>query len=556
MSNRAIVFAYTLSVFFSFFAHAQLRQSQVDMPQMSSGSGQELRRANESTVKSDEMLIPALKSLSIASDAANAAQLVRKDHQGIFCVGFSAQQVERLKNLLQRWMNQPVSLDSLDLMAREAEKTAAPHKESLMTAFYPRQEITEGHIVMVINVPLLTDIAIAGKPLFGADFISHAILSKPGGVADEEMIRKDLYYLNRNPFRRAAALWSPAPGDIPAANLLIHVNEKRPWSIYTGFDNYASDDLGDERFYLGGKFGNAFDLDHRLGWLFLTTADGESLHAASLNYEIPLPGHQILSFSSSISESSTSPDSSLIDNNGEFLSFRGMLETPLPDWKNLRHHWKSGFSLRDNTYSREMDEIGITIFQVENLWEGELHDRHGHTAFSTGLLWNPGEAFVSSNDSVYRELGASDSDSWVALVKADRALSFAKMGDLAITAEAQWTNENLIPSNQFAGGGVQRMRGYDEGEVFFDKALMLSAEWQFRRISISEKMNLRPLLFIDSAWLSDHDGASDYISSTGVGCQYTWQSRGSANLVFAQPLQRFQGADRDPVLYFSFNTFW
>lgn len=556
MPTHLIGFFYMLCVFFAASAHAQLRQSQVDDPLLSSVSRQELQRVNESTVKSDEMLIPALKSLSIATDAATAQRLVRKDHQGIFCTGFSAQQEKRLKHALQKWMNQPVSLDRLDLMAREAEKTAAPLKESLMTASYPPQEITEGHVVMVIDVPLLSDIAIAGKPLFGADFISHSIRSRPGGVADEETIRKDLYYLNRNPFRRATALWSPAQGDVPAANLMIHVKEKRPWNIYAGFDNYASDDLGDERLYLGGKFGNVWNLDHRLGWMLLSTADGESLHAANLNYEIPLRGHQILSFSSSISESSTSSDSSLIDNNGEFLSFRGMLETPLPDWKNFRHHWKSGFSLRDNTYSRGTDEIGITIFQLENLWEGELHDRYGHTAFSTGLLWNPGEAFASSSDDVYRELGASDSESWVALVKADRTLSWATLGDLSMTAEAQWTNENLIPSNQFAGGGVQRIRGYDEGDVFFDKALMLSAEWQFRRISFSEKLNLRPLVFIDSAWLSDHDEASDFISSTGIGCQCTWQSRGSANLVLAQPLQRFQGEDRDPVLYFSINTFW
>jgi len=402
----------------------------------------------------------------------------------------------------------------------------------------------------------LKSLSFTGKPLFGAEFLTHAVLSKADGSASAESVRKDIEFLNRNPFRKATALWSPAGGDLPAANLIIQIKEKRPWNIYAGLDNYASDDLGDERFYLGGKFGNAFDLDHRLTWMLLSTLDGNSLHAANFQYEIPLPQHRLLQFSTSFSESSTTSPSTLIDNNGEFFSFRGHLETPLPDWHGLRHRWQSGFSLRENEYRQGSSELDITIFQLEQLWLAEAHDRHGFTALTAGLLWNPGDAFITSDDASYQSLGATDSDSWVATIRAERDIPFQNLGNLELKADAQWTNENLIPSNQYAGGGVQRIRGYDEGSVFFDKALMLSAEWQGKRIALPAKSSAIPHLFVDHAWLADHNGQSTSLSSVGAGFQWSGLSHYSARLEVAQPLQRLGNQPRDPVLYFSLNTFW
>lgn len=535
---------------------AQVKESQVADPLAASRQKQEWQRAADPVTKSSEILISSLCTLSIGPDAVSAYKIRPSSEQRISLNGFSPAQQEKIKKSLQKWINQPVSLDSLDQMARAAEKAASFQAESLITATYPPQEITGGHIVMVLSEPLLSQLTFAGKPRFGKDFLRRAILTRPGGIASAESIRKDLDFLNRNPFRKATALWSPVAGDIPAANLIIHINEKRPWNLYTGFDNYASEPLGDERFYLGGKFGNVFDLDHRFGWLLLSTADGKSLHAANLSYEMPLPSHRILSFSSGVSESTTTTPSSLIDNNGAFFHFRSMVEQPLPDWKNLRHHWKTGFSYRENQYRSNGNHTDISIFQIENLWEGELHDGYGFTAFSAGLFCNPGSTFVSSDDSIYQSLGATDSDSWVTTFKAERNVALNRFGKLAFTTEAQWTHENLIPSNQFAGGGARRIRGYDEGDVFFDKAMMLSTEWQWQRINLPQNMNLRPHLFIDGGWFGDHQSASEFLSSVGLGFEFSCRNHYSGKLELAQPIQNYKNANRSPVFYFSINTFW
>jgi hemolysin activation/secretion protein len=534
----------------------QVPQSQVEDPVSQKDRNQNVQRDGDHLASSEEILIPKLQGLSISSVAEDALSLQAQAQQGIRTAGLSANQQQRLHNALQPWLGKAVSLTSLNLIARSAERAIAPQKDSWITASYPPQEITSGYVAMVIAVPTMNSLSFTGKPRFGTDFITGAVLSKADGSASAESVRKDIDFLNRNPFRRATALWSPAVGELPAANLIIQIKEKRPWSIFTGLDNYASDDLGDERFYLGGKFGNVFDLDHRLGWMLLSTADGSSLHATNLSYDIPLPRHRLLHFSTSFSESSTTSPSTLIDNNGKFFSFRSHIETPLPDWHGLRHRWQGGFSLRENEYRQGTNELDVSIFQLEQLWLAEAHDRHGFTELTAGLLWNPGGGFLSSNDASYAALGATDSDSWVATIHAERDVPLQNFGNLEVKADAQWTNENLIPSNQFAGGGVQRLRGYDEGSVFFDRALMLSAEWQFQRFSLPGKSSAHPHLFIDHAELADHDGQSTSLSSVGAGVQWSGLSHYAARLEFAQPLQRLGNQPRDPVLYFSLNTFW
>lgn len=535
---------------------AQVRESQVTDPLRADSTPSSLQRASEKVIRSNEVLIPSLRGLVVVADPDLARRLAMPVVDGISCHGFSAKQREKIIASLQPSLHQPVSLDRLDHMARAAEKAAATRSDSFITATYPPQEITEGRIVMVLHEPMLEQISVAGKLRFGEKFLARAVRTRPGGRASAESIRKDLDFLNRNPFRKATALWSPAESDIPAANLILHIQEKRPWNVYTGIDNDASDALGDERFYLGGKFGNVMDLDHRLGWLILSSADGESLHSAHFTYEMPLAGHKILTFASGLSESSSSSPTTLIDNNGRFWSFRNMLEMPLPDLGPIRHKGKTGYSFRDNRYRQDARLLDISIFQIENAWSAEIHDLYGHTNATLGLSWNPGEAFLSSSDRTYQDLGASDASSWVATCQIDRNISLQRWGNLALSSEAQWAIENLIPSNQFAGGGSQRVRGYDEGRVFFDKALMLSAEWQFPRIPLPHHSSLRPHLFFDGAWLADHGSARDWISSTGLGMQFLWQNRCSAQLQWAQPFQRFEGESRQSEFYFSVNTFW
>lgn len=559
MKLRSILFYFACAYLAVYNVAAQLPQSQVGVMEQSKRMQAELQRSSDQVIKSTEVLLPKLLSLSIASSQDKALSLQLQQQPGIHAIEYSDLQKQRLQLALLQYLEKPVTLDSLNHIARIVEKALDPLPGSLFIASYPPQEITSGHIAIYATVPKLQDLSFAGNVRFGKNFLSTAVLTRPGTTASAEGIRKDLEFLNRNPFRTATALWQPVKkqkNGESAANLIIHVKEKRPWNVYAGFDNYASKDLGNERIYIGGKMGDMLNLDHRFGWLLLTSADTKSLHAGQLSYEIPLPKLRLLQLSAGYSESQSQTTSSLAENNGQFTHVRAMLQTPLADWGYLRHQWKTGFSLRNNDYQTGTDEDKVTLFQWENIWEGEIHDSYGHTEFSAELLWNPGDSFLSSSDATYAKLGSPDADYWIAHLKVERIIPIAAAGKLHLRAEAQLSDQTLLSTNQFSAAGYNRVRGYDEGTAFYDRALFFSCEWNQRKYALPGDMSIQPHVFFDAAYMSDHDGEDQEIASVGTGLRWNKQTHYTALLDIAFPLSCMDQNNREPELHFSFTTFW
>ena len=545
----------TLLIFLTGFAYAQNRQSTVDVPEDAASSAP-IRKADEVKATSSEVLIPALKGLAIAPTADNAISLQSKQVSGINVVDMSESEVAALKDLLVRHIGKPVSLDSLQAMARKVETAMDPNPQRVVLATFPPQEITSGIIAMRVGVPVLTEIGITGTPRFGGKFMAETMQSSLHQPLSRQDLRNNLATLNRNPFRKTTALWQEHVTHPDEARLLLRVQEKRPWNVFSGIDNYASQALGNERIFVGGKFGNVGKRDHRLNWLLLSSHDAEALRADSVGYDIPLPENRTLQFSLGYTESSTQQMTSLIENNGRFLRMSGMLEMPLPDWRTIEHQWRTGFSWRANSYERGADTVDLEIFTWENHWLTSISDRWGKTEIDAELVWNPGSGMFSSDDEIYQSLGGDDADYWIASVHAKRMVPLKKWGALTLRAEVQWANQSLLASDQFSAAGQSMLRGFDEGQLFFDNAIFLSAEWRLRQQKVGKSCTWQPYGFIDAAWLRNHSESADALQSIGAGARLNWDSDYAARVECALPLSGPSEADQVAEWHFAIYRFW
>jgi hemolysin activation/secretion protein len=494
--------------------------------------------------------------LAIAPTADQALSLQSKQAQGVNCAGMSQSEVAALHNLLAPYIGQPISLDTLQAMARKVEKAMDPNPQRVVLATFPPQEITSGIIAMRVGVPVLTEIGITGRAYFGGDFIAETMQSSLQQPLSRQDLRDSLATLNRNPFRKASALWQEHETHPDEARLLLRVQEKRPWNFFSGIDNYASEALGNERIFVGGKFGNVGKRDHRLNWLLLSSLDADALRAGSVGYEIPLPENRTLQFSLGYTESSTQEMTSLIENNGRFLRMSGMLEMPLPDWGMIEHQWRTGFSWRANKYERGADTVDLGIFTWENHWLTSINDRWGKTEIDAELVWNPGSGFFSSDDEVYQSLGGHDADYWIASLHAKRMVPLEKWGTLALRAEVQWANQGLLASDQFSAAGQSKLRGFDEGQLFFDSAIFVSAEWRLRQQKVGKTGTWQPYGFIDAAWLRNHSESADALQSLGAGARLNWDSDYAARVECALPLNGPSDADQGAEWHFAIYRFW
>jgi hemolysin activation/secretion protein len=95
----------------------------------------------------------------------------------------------------------------------------------------------------------------------------------------------------------------------------------------------------------------------------------------------------------------------------------------------------------------------------------------------------------------------------------------------------QWTNDALVPGEQFGLGGAQSVRGYEERELTGDRGLAASVELQGPGLLSSEvrRGDLRPLLFVDAGLARNADDAPCVdirsqcsAASFGLGARYVW----------------------------------
>ncbi len=508
---------------------------------------------------SHEILISSLLGLSIAKQENTALNGQKNASNKILVQDFGDKELAALNQSLLPFLQHPVSLATLDSISQKIEQTLDPSNRQLLTASYPDQEITSGVIAITVGPPVVQRVLVKGNIRYGEKFLSHDILTRPNSNNLAASLRKDLEFLNQNSFRKASVILSPSPDQSQLTDVVFRIDEKKPWNVFTGFDNYASKDLGDERFYVGGKFGNFFELDHRLSWLLLSSIDNNQLRASNLAYQIPLDRHILLNFSVSAS-TSESTSTGNIDNNGQFYGVKANIQFPLSDIGPMESFLKTGFSWRDNTYTQRgpflIGETHINLFQWETIWDATIHDSAGQTHVKLGLSINPGEEIFSSSDGTYRGLGGKDSSYWITSFEADRSWGFGKLGELFLRAEGQWSNQQLLSSDQFFATGYNQVRGYDESALHYDHAAFLSAEWKMSAMKSPLIQSLQPLAFIDMAYLSDRQGDSTNLSSIGLGMRWNMKNYFTARADLAFPLKEINNQGHSPELHFSINKFW
>jgi hemolysin activation/secretion protein len=189
-----------------------------------------------------------------------------------------------------------------------------------------------------------------------------------------------------------------------------------------------------------------------------------------------------------------------------------------------------------------------------NLWDSPLNET---TSFGTYLHTNKTTKVVTTNTTSVAEIPASKAfqtiagskkatGHWVALTP-----SFTHTAQVVtnwvttIHADGQWSSEPLISNEQFGAGGVNSVRGYQEGEVFGDAGWRVSFEQQtpphvVGMINGHIPVVLRGTVYMDYArvYLLDAQGRPPVVALWGTGAGFVasigswWQAR----LLFSVPL--------------------
>ncbi len=108
----------------------------------------------------------------------------------------------------------------------------------------------------------------------------------------------------------------------------------------------------------------------------------------------------------------------------------------------------------------------------------------------------------------------------------------------------QYSDDALVPGEQFGIGGADSVRGFNEREVVNDRGYRVSAEVNSADLGTLlkwEDARLRALAFFDAGGVrrnkaKPEEQTSEFISSTGVGLRFSWGRTASGRLDYAYVL--------------------
>ena len=390
-------------------------------------------------------------------------------------------------------------------------------------AMVPDQEVADGVIKLQVIEGELTTLAIAGNDRLRDDYISDRVRLGTATPLNVKRLQRRLQILQENPLidRINAAL---APGDRPGeSELSVDIAEERPYQLRLIADNHRSPSVGAEQ---GTLVGEHLNLTGRGDLLRGSVSLTEGLENVYAEYRIPV----------------TAKDTEL----GIYYEMTNsdVVEAPF-DALDIKSDSKTlGLSLRHPVYRVPGEEFGIGLVFERKWSETELLG--SKFSFAEGVV--NGESDVSvlrlTQDWLKRSrnrvlamhsafsfglgiFGATDNDSkpdgeffhWLGQFQWAERLGNTST-ELILRADAQLTNDPLLPMEKFVVGGVDTVRGYRENQLVRDNGVVGSLELRIPLLpKRSGELRLRMAPFVDfgRSWNDRSTSGERNISSAGLG---------------------------------------
>jgi hemolysin activation/secretion protein len=194
------------------------------------------------------------------------------DAQGVDAASATRLAPARAQASLRRFLGRPLSRR---LIAEVQAAVAQDYRRAgfpFVSVSTPAQELTGGVLQIRVIEFRLGQVIVKGAKRTPDAYLKSHIRAKPGDPIASTDLSEDLDALNRYPFRRVDAAFTPGT-ELGQSDLILNVTETKPWSAYAGYANSGSPSTGWDRYLVGGQIGGLLGRDSLLSDQFTASAD-------------------------------------------------------------------------------------------------------------------------------------------------------------------------------------------------------------------------------------------------------------------------------------------
>lgn len=495
--------------------------------------------SRENPAPAGEVLAPALKGLVFVSARA-ALQPQGLATAGLDVAGVPLLQTAEFRDLATPYLGRPVSLEMLHQLTREVVLYCRRHDRPVVDVLVPEQNIQTGTVQILVLEGRLGQVRAEGGKWFHASAITGPIRLQPGGVITSRSLLEDLAWINRNPFRQVDLVYtrSEEPGE---TDLVLRTSDRLPLRLHAGYEDSGNALTGFDRVRAGLDWGNAFGLDHELGYQLSASPDGKKFVAHSGSYLMPLPAwrHTLTCFGS-YAESRPELAGGLFTLKGRAWQIGARYRIPLPAAGGFTQDFSGGLDFKRSNNNLAFGGMQVfaqetDVVQAVATYTAGRSDRFGSTAGSLTLAFSPGGLSSGNRTGVFREARSfARADYAYARVEVERTTRLPAGLSWVARGTGQFATANLLGSEQLGLGGADSVRGYEEHEANGDDGFILGNELHARPVRVARHLGfaavadrLDPLVFWDcglvrSKTLLAGEVSRVRMSSVGVGLRYTF----------------------------------
>jgi hemolysin activation/secretion protein len=406
-------------------------------------------------------------------------------------------------------------------------------------ALIPDQDVQDGIVRIDIIEGRLSAIQLSGNQALRSSWLLPRLRPHADEPLNSLVLQERLQILQQNPLiqRFDAEL---GPGVRPDEAILnFHlVEQKRPYQFSAEFNNHRSPSIGAYRLVLDAKHQS---LSGRNDELYARYGITEGLNDYHLSYSLPVTARD-----TRLEVRLERSDAKVVAKPFVALNVESQTDTyslgvkhPLIQRYTSDFHYQmleAGISLdkrSSKTYLLEQPfsfsagvqdgESKVTAVRLNQNWLDRSQNRVLFLSSSFGLglnIWDATQNDVADING--NMLPDGEFITWIGQIRwIERFPSvfneWIKNSQLVMRADAQWSNDDLLPLEKFTFGGASSVRGYRENQLVYDHALVVSLEWQIP-LNTNNTVFLAP--FIDYGWGSNYrlevDSPSS-IASVGLG---------------------------------------
>lgn len=458
---------------------------------------------------------------------------------------------EELDNLIADKVGVFIGLDEL----KEIMNAVTNHytDEGYITSFsyLPAQKIKNGVLKISIIESKVSSVTIKGNKWAKTGFLKNNIF-KDQGVTEGKIfnvknLRKALGEINELNYLKGRVILQKGE-DMESAEIILEAKDRFPLMFNAGYDNRGRNIIGKQRAVLTVADENI------TGWgdrLYISNILASRTYGLNTSYFLPLgPYGTELRLGYGFSDVSLGKDYRIQKINGRAHNFTIGFIQPIYEGK---------------TFKLESDITFDMLTSTTFINGGDVNHRYNSRAIRTGLN-------AIKDDTTGRWVSRFEISAGVPIFGATKeGLPFLKLNPSIVRiqnfpykitgllrAAGQYSPNKLQPVEQLQVGGMNSVRGFEEGLNFGDKGYFITLELRktipclpdYKFIKLKDKLALA--VFYDQGLATTKNVAVGYhrfLQSVGFGFRYNINKYLHANLDFGVPLGKDRTGDQQGMRF-------